>query len=157
MRPADHSPTAGCWPGWFLLLPLLLLGGCSEPPDDSALATLTAQDTVLESLERVILPKSYWTRRVEVLEKEVEEARKLFQDHHQSYHSGLLARREAVSKAVQAAKSRHEESDEARQEAIQQHRTALAQARDEARDAGRTLRIRSALLNKAREQLDRTR
>ncbi|MBF0341111.1 MAG: hypothetical protein HQL95_09155 [Magnetococcales bacterium] len=163
MRPADQATLPsfrrmpGGWlPGLFLLT-LLLLGGCGESGQDPVLTAMTASDTLLERVERFIRPGSYWSRRVTELEKQAEEARKNFESHNQAYHAGLLARREAVHKAVEDARSRQRETREVRQEAIQQYRRDLAHSRDLARDAGRNLRIRLALLRKAREQLDRTR
>lgn len=141
----------------MMLAVLVLLGGCADPIEDPVLVALTNQDTVWESLERVVRPVAYWTRKVTELEKSAEEARKAFQGHHEAYRNGLLTRREAVLKAVQEARGRQEKSDEARQEAIQHHRSVLAHARDEARNSGRNLRIRLALLRKAQEQLDRSR
>ncbi|MBF0614987.1 MAG: hypothetical protein G8237_14530 [Magnetococcales bacterium] len=145
--------------GWiWLLLLLTLVGGCTDPGGtDPVVQALTSRDSFLERMERLVRPHSYWSRKVAELEKGVETARNGFQARHDAYRSSLLARREAVIQAVQEAKQRHSPTDEARQEAIQHHRTALAHNRDAARDAGRHLRIRLALLRKAQEQRDRSR
>ncbi|MBF0273528.1 MAG: hypothetical protein HQL98_15890 [Magnetococcales bacterium] len=164
MRPVDLMLRAGKrvtghWsvPFLFVWCVLVILGGCADQVEDPLLVTLVSKDTTLETLQRYIRPKSYWTAKVEVLEKSAEEARAVFQSHHDAYRTGLLSRREAVQKAVQEAKTHQGEADEARQEAIQKHRTALAHSRDEAREAGRELRVRLALLRKAREELARVR
>ncbi|MEO5347058.1 MAG: hypothetical protein H7834_11865 [Magnetococcus sp. YQC-9] len=159
MRPADPGREPGemvrarRW--WHaLLLLMLLLSGCSEGVNDPLLATLTAKDTMFETLERLIRPERYWSRKVSELEAQVEVLRNDFQTRNEAYHEGLLKRRHSVREAVREARERQEETQEARIEAIQQHRTELARARDEAKETGRTLRIRMSLLRKAREQLD---
>ncbi|MBF0190098.1 MAG: hypothetical protein HQL99_02990 [Magnetococcales bacterium] len=164
MRPVDllfgsGRRVTGHWsvPFLFVWCVLVILGGCTDPVEDPLLVTLISKDTTLETLQRYVRPRSYWTAKVELLEKRAEEARVVFQGHHDAYRTGLLSRREAVQKAVQEARTQKGETDEARQEAIQKHRTALAHSRDEAREAGRELRVRLALLRKAREQLERVR
>lgn len=139
------------------MIPLLVLWGCSESATDPMLANLTARDGMLDTLERLVRPTRYWTRKVAGLESEVEALRTQFQSRTDAYHAGLLHRREAVREAVREAKERQEETQEARIEAIQKHRNELARSRDEAKEAGRILRVQMALLRKAREQLEQHR
>ncbi|MBF0165377.1 MAG: hypothetical protein HQL97_09800 [Magnetococcales bacterium] len=139
------------------MIPLMVLWGCSESVNDPILSNLIAKDGVLETLERLMRPNRYWSRKVAELEAEVETLRNQFQSRTESYHAGLLNRRHAVRHAVREAKDRHEETQEARIEAIQKHRNDLAHSRDEAKEAGRTLRVQMALLRKAREQLEQHR
>ncbi|MBF0427395.1 MAG: hypothetical protein HQL94_00610 [Magnetococcales bacterium] len=145
---------------WLLglgLCLLLVLTGCSDTSNDPVTLSLTAQDTTLETLERIFRSESYWTKKVAVLEKQLTQARELFEERNQAYHKGLLSRREAALKAVQEARTQKRDTKAAQQEAIQAHRSDLNHLRDEARDAGRAFRGQLAMFRKAQDHLDKSR
>ncbi|MBF0426936.1 MAG: hypothetical protein HQL66_14070, partial [Magnetococcales bacterium] len=76
----------------------LLLAGCSGGEAPTVDAHLYAQDGVLDTLQRLFLPRSYWTRRVEQLQRAVEEAHAEFDKQHAAYRQ-LLARRRHMALA----------------------------------------------------------
>ncbi|MBF0126519.1 MAG: hypothetical protein HQM02_04825 [Magnetococcales bacterium] len=165
MRPADNRHP-GCQPrcwwwwsgaGWRLLLAMVLLAGCSQEPNDSLVTTLIARDSTLDTLERTFRPASYWGKKVETLEAVTAQARETFQLRNQEYRNKLLNRRESIIQSIQEAKKGGKDTASARQDAMQSHRNALALSRDEAREAGKQLRMQLALQRRAQDFLDKSR
>ncbi|MBF0181790.1 MAG: hypothetical protein HQM03_17370 [Magnetococcales bacterium] len=134
---------------------LLVLPGCSDEANDPLVLNLVARDTAMEKLERVFRPSSYWSRKVAELEKGVEQARERFQERNQAYRESLLERRVSVNQATLEARKSGADPLTARNEAVNAHRGDLAKVRDEAKEAGRELRVRLAMLRRAQELRDK--
>ncbi|MBF0134811.1 MAG: hypothetical protein HQL65_01115 [Magnetococcales bacterium] len=102
MQPVCPSD-AGCDPGyrsrswhpaWIILGLFLFLVGCSRSGAPEVDPEIYARDTFLETLQRLFMPKTYWSRRIEQLERAVSEARTVFQQHHAAYRQLLITRRQ---------------------------------------------------------------
>ncbi|MBF0295944.1 MAG: hypothetical protein HQL96_12210 [Magnetococcales bacterium] len=156
MQPVDSDPNRFSFRAVVGGLALLLaVSGCSDEASDPVVLNLVARDTTVEKLERVFRPSSYWGRKVAELEKSVEQARGRFQERNQAYRESLLERRVSVTQATREARKSGGDPASARNEAVNALRSDLAKVRDEAKDAGRELRVRLAMLRRAQDLLEK--
>ena len=133
---------------WFplLLLPILLIGcgsGTLVNPE------LHSGDGILQTLQRIFLPKSYWESKVAVLDRALRVEQGRFQQRNQVYRNMLGQRRDAVLKAVSKAEAEGTNPRTARRESIQKYRAAIDPLRADARELGKQLRNKMELLVQA--------
>ncbi|MBF0187964.1 MAG: hypothetical protein HQL50_08550 [Magnetococcales bacterium] len=137
--------------GFFASLSLLL-SGCSDdsgyPPYDPA---LIAGDSFTASVARRLQPRSYWHGKWERMEEEVRAAEASFNTARKAYHQLLMARREAMGKAMEQALREGKDLRKARSDALAERRGELDDLRQASRQAAKVWRLKRTLRDQARQ------
>ncbi|MBF0176012.1 MAG: hypothetical protein HQL63_04090 [Magnetococcales bacterium] len=141
---------------WSLLFLFLLLAGCSKAEAPVVDPQIFAQDSVLDTLQRLFMPKTYWSKRIEQLQRSVDAARAEFHKQHAAYRQLLTTRRQIALTNLNKSerKDPQQQSAAAWREAIRTTRSDLERLRQQSRQAGQALQQQTLWLNQAELSLN---
>nr|CAX83955.1 uncharacterized protein [uncultured bacterium] len=132
------------------LLALLLTGCGGEAEVDPQ---LIANDGPLATVQRHLMPESYWRNKVETLAADLETAQKQWTDLRRDYTGQLARRREAIRQGQVAAKASGQDPRQARQKAIATDRKTVNALRNRCQKAADQVRNQMKLLKQAQNAL----
>ncbi|MBF0612899.1 MAG: hypothetical protein G8345_02455 [Magnetococcales bacterium] len=142
---------------WLVLAMGLALLSCSSQPEGELDPKLFANDSLLQTIERHITPRSYWKDKVEALQTRGDQAREKFRQGFAAYQNLLRERRKFMTGRMAELKAAGKDPNQGRQEAISQFRQEVDRLRNENRELAKQLQQEDQLLAQAQRALFQSR
>ncbi|MBF0414537.1 MAG: hypothetical protein HQL78_00975 [Magnetococcales bacterium] len=137
-----------------LSLPMFLLSGCGQKDGIETTPELLAGDGWIDASKRILFPSIYWRTKAAQMSQRIIEERQRLRETQQAYHQVLQNRRLDINRAVELALKEGREPSLARRDVVQRYRDQLNPLRDQSRQCGRAVTQATALMLKARKNLE---